>query len=472
MGPNLSLFYLMSAVLLRTLAQQSPNSENCPFSCFLSTDKELLCSTSSNESFSENVSCQNDLINERYVIGNRSSIRRISPGGLKDLRSYGKGGVLNIFLDMNILELTPMSFTGLEEVLGDLSVLHVNTLHPDTLLRHRKITSITFDSDRVPQLPDSVREKADVPAFLRLQPLDPSMPIEMNMEVRCHKCASEQPIQESAIVTFSRHEASKAGETLDTINMIYMDNCPTLDNALGCPKNGSLDHFILNASASTGWLVDEGKLKVSGGTTKMKPLLLSVIIWCTVLTILLICLIVALVLRFKIRAKKRNEERKNANLNHRCSATSLKHIICGTSSCDEIHRASLCNGGTWIYGTPSQNSCANLLCETRSQYSFRPPPFPGLGYPHLRGSFYSTDMPPGYRASIPDFLTLLPRNKSSLVNGDALLANGDRLLMNGDAVKSKGDPGLPPVPTSPSFRVAGTPSYKRAHDGTFRIVQP
>lgn len=466
----------MSVVLLRTLAQQSPISENCPFNCSLSMDKELLCSSNCKEMFSEGVSCQKDLINERFVIGNRSSIRRIAPGGLKDLRSYSTGGVLNIFLDMNILELTPMSFTGLEEVLGDLNVLHVNTLHPDTLLRHRKITSITFDYDRVPQLPDAVKEKADVPAFLRLQPLDPSMPIEVNMEVRCHKCASEWPIQESAILTFSRKETSKTGDTLDALNMIYMDNCPTLDNALGCPKNRSLDDYVLNVNASTGWGVsleglDEVELTVAGGTTKMKPLLLSVIIWCTVLTILLLCLIVALVLRRKIRAKKREEERRNANLNHRCSATSLKHIICGTSSCDEIHRASLSNGGTWIYGTPSQNSCANLLCETHSQYSFRPPPFPSLGYQHLRGSFYSTTMPPGYRTSIPDFLTLLPRNKASLVNGDALLANGDALLTNGDAVMPNGDPGLPPLPTSSNFRVGGTPSYKRAHDGTFRIVQ-
>lgn len=462
MGPFFHLIYLIGAMIFKTLAQQTQNFEICPFICLLSTDKELSCTSDSGANYTADVRCQKDLINDRFIIGNRSSIRRISPGGLKDLRTFESNGGLSIFLNMNILELNATSFIGLEGVLSNLEVLHVSTLHPDTLLHHGKIASLTFDTDRIPQLPDAIRRKVNVPPFLRLQPQDPSMPIEVNMEVRCHKCAGEQPIQETAILTFAHQEAAKSGETLDTLNMIYIDNCPTLSNALGCPKNGSIEDYILNANASSGWelpleVIDESNLKVAGGTTRVKPLMLSIIIWCTVLTILLICLIVALVIRRRIRANKYEVERRNVALQHRCSTTSLKHIICGTSSCEELHRASLSNGGAWIYGTPSQNSCSNLLCESRSQYSFRPPPFPGLGYSHFRGSVYSTEMPPGYRASIPDFLTLTPRNKPSFVNGDAFPMNGD--------------PGLPPIPTSPSFRVPGTPSYKRSHDGTFKLVQ-
>ncbi|KAM7536688.1 hypothetical protein Aperf_G00000082412 [Anoplocephala perfoliata] len=463
MGSFIKLLYLISAVLFKTLAQQSQSFESCPVTCLLSADKELNCTSSPGVNFTADVSCQKDLINDRFIIGNRSSIRRISPGGLRDLGTCEFDGPLSIFLNMNILELNTTSFAGLEGVLGSLEVLQVNTLHPDTLLHHRKITSLTFDSDRTPQLPDLIKEKANIPTFLRLQPQDPSMPIEVNMEVRCHKCAGEQPIQESAILTFADiRGAAKSGGTLDALNMIYMDNCPTLINALGCPKNGSLDDYITYGNASSGWelppeVTDEIAVKEAGGTIRMKPLMLSMIIWCTVLTILLICLIVALIIRRRIRAKKWEMERRNAALQHRCSATSLKHIICGTSSCEELHRASLSNGGTWVYGTPSQNSCSNLLSETRSQYSFRPPPFPGLGYPHFHGSVYSTEMPPGYRASIPDFFTLTQRNRPSLMNGDAFLMNGD--------------PGLPPLPTSPRFRVPGTPSYKRSHDGTFRLVQ-
>ncbi|KAL5960930.1 hypothetical protein TSMEX_011346 [Taenia solium] len=425
-----------------------------------SVDQELLCSAIPRGDFKTEIPCQKDLINDRIIIGNRSSIRRILPEGLKDLNKLGSEGTLNIFLNMNVLELTTTSFTGLEGVLTNLEVLQVDTIHPDTLIKHPKIASLTLDSGRLPKLPSDFRETADIPTFLRLQPQDPSMPIEVNIEVRCHKCGGEKPIEKSAILTFPLHESARSGGTLDALTMVYMDNCPTLSNALGCPKNDSIDDYIVSVNASNGWKVaveeiEENDPQTAKGSTRMKPLLLSVIIWCTVLTVLLICLIVALIIRRRVRAKKQKEER--VTFPHRYSATSLKHIICGTASCEELHRASLSNGGTWVYGTPSQNSCSNLLSETRSQYSFRPP-FSGLGYPHLRGSVYSSELPPpGYRASIPDFLNMVPRHKSYVDNGDILLMNGD--------------PGLPPLPTSVGFRVPGTPSYKRSHDGTFKMVQ-
>ncbi|VDM16593.1 unnamed protein product [Hydatigera taeniaeformis] len=455
----MSLFSLLSTALATALVQSS-NSEECPFTCSLSADQELLCSASQHKDFKVEIPCQKDLVNDRIIIGNRSSIRRILPGGLKDLNKLGSEGTLSIFLNMNILELTTTSFAGLEDVLTNLEVLQVGTIHPDTLLKHSKITSLTLDSDRLPELPNDIRGNADIPTFLRLQPQDPSMPIEMNVEVRCHKCVGEKPIEKSTILTFSLHESVKSGGTLDALTMVYMDNCPTLDDALGCPKNNSIDDYIVSVNASNGWKValediEEHDLQTAGGSTRMKPLLLSVIIWCTVLTVLLICLIVALLIRRRVRARKQKEERNT--IQHRYSATSLKHIICGTASCEELHRASLSNGGTWVYGTPSQNSCSNLLSETRSQYSFRPP-FACLGYPYLRGSVYSGDLPPpGYRSSIPDFLNMMPRNKSCMENGDILLMNGD--------------PGLPPLPTNVGFRMSGTPSYKRSHDGTFKMVQ-
>ncbi|KAH9281775.1 hypothetical protein ECG_05818 [Echinococcus granulosus] len=427
MRPFMSLISLLSTVLAAALAQ-SPNSEECPFTCSLSADQELLCSAIPHVNFKTQVPCQKDLLNDRIIIGNRSSIRRILPEGLKDLTKLNSEGTLNIFLNMNILELTTTSFAGLEGVLTNLEVLQVGTIHPDTLMKHSKIASLTLDSYRLPKLPNDIRGNVDIPTFLRLQPQDPSMPIEVNVEVRCHKCVGEKPIEKSAILTFPLHESVRSGGTLDSLTMVYMDNCPTLSKALGCPKNGSFDDYIVSVNASNGWKVEleeveESGLRAAEGSTRMKPLLLSVIIWCTVLTVLLICLIVALIIRRRVRAKKQREERNT--FQRRYSATSLKHIICGTASCEELHRASLSNGGTWFYGTPLQNSCSNLLSETRSQYSFRPP-FSGLAYSHLRGSAYSTELPPpGYRASIPDFLNMVPRHKSSVENGDILLMNGD-----------------------------------------------
>ena len=442
-------------------AESASNYEDCPFTCGLTTDQELFCSPLSNNPPKVEVACQRDLINDRFVIGNRGSIRRILPNGMKNVESFTTDGRLSLFINMNILELTPMSFSGLESVLSNLEVLQIGTLHPDTLIQHGRILSITLDSERIPQLPEEIRRNFSIPTFLRLQPQDPSMPIEVNMNVRCHKCANELPIQLTSILTFSAREtASASGGMLDALSMVYMDNCPSLDNALGCPKNVSITDYVISSNATNGWKVtveelDDGSVKLASGGTQTKPLLLSVIIWCTLLTILLICLIIALVVRCRIQAKRREKARR-INMQHRCSVASLKHIICGTTSCEDLNRASLSNGGTWVYETPSQNSCMNLLTETRSQYSYRPV-FPGLDYPHPRGSAYSTDLPPGYRASIPECLNQFSKNKCNLGNGNGLLLNGDSRL--------------PPLPTAEGFRIPGTPSYKRSHDGTFKMAE-
>ncbi|VDD79715.1 unnamed protein product [Mesocestoides corti] len=461
MGPFLCLFCLLAPVL-EAVKFNSSNFEVCPFTCSLSSEKELLCTTVSNEFFKSTVVCHRDSLNDRFVIGNRSSIRRVFPSGLKELSKFGSEGTLNIFLNMNILELTVTSFAGLENLLINLQVLHVTTLHPNTFLNHRRFGSLIFDGDRVPKLPDDVKEKKDVPAFLRLRPEDPTMPIEVNIEARCHKCANDEPLQDLVILTFPLQDSPNSGGKIDALTIFYMDSCPTLSGGLGCPKNGSDNEFIVNASAMTGWniTVEEptivttgGLVKLTTGSGRMKPLMLSVVIWCTVLTVLLICLVAFMIIRRRLRTKKEKMERQLA-LQHRYSPASLKHIVCGTASCEELHRNSLSNGGTWAYGTPSQDSCSNLLSETRSQYSFRPP-YQTLGYSHPRGGVYAREYDRGYRSSIPDYLNMIPRQKSSLGNGDAYPVNGD--------------PNLPPLPPGVGFRVPNTPTYKRSHDGTFRM---
>lgn len=456
----------------------SSNISSCPFGCYLTAEKELLCTNLNSSYIKSTVPCYEDSETGRYVIGNRSSIRRIFPEGLRELLQFAPKQSLSLQLNMNILQLTPKSFVGLEGVLTSLEVLQVRSLHPGVLSNHRRLASLNFDTQRAPSLPDTFEDSTSIPAFLRLRPEDPATPLELNVDVRCHRCAGDE--SDLVVLTFPPPKAShtKAGGAIDALTMIYVDICPRLEGGgLGCPVNGSAGVYVVNASAPTGWTVtltdESGELQGEGGSkpssgggsgAPMQPLITSIVVWCTILSLVLVMLAVIFVFARRRRAKRDVEMRQLALRAQEqalySTPVSLKRIICGTASCEDLRRGSFCNGIHWAYGTPIQNSCSNLISETRSQYSFKPLA-PGLGYPHLRGSRYSADFETGCRSSVAELNNRPPPPpppppKLSLCNGDV-------------ASHQNGSATLPPLPPNAVFRGVGTPAYKRSHDGTFRM---
>nr|VZI34726.1 unnamed protein product [Spirometra erinaceieuropaei] len=410
----------------RTKTEVDTYKQPCTFYCYLTAGNrdEVNCTgipaaPTVNESAS--IPCYLDTVERQIVIGNKSSVRRITPGGLRVLASphavylHSSKNRLNLYLRLNILEMNATALEGLEEVLRQIQIYNLHDLHPDTFTHHTRLSAISFDTATPPEFPRTLAAKLPendsslpIRPFFRLFPEDASTPFAFNMDVRCHRCGNDSEVgsgedteeEDLIIITFSREKRPSTPtpplNVLDSLSLIYLDSCPRFEGGLGCPLRLGADSlnttppgvallpYVVSELAPTGWSDD--KVPANGAETgdaenlaaaavaaHSSALTTFLVVWCSLITIVLLCVCVVLF----IRRRRLFSPKSRKSYTLRTPAVSTKRIINYSGSCEELtcRQAAAARAPGFssnsAYQTPSLRS-SNVLLNHQSAALRRP----------------------------------------------------------------------------------------------------
>ncbi|VDL90751.1 unnamed protein product [Schistocephalus solidus] len=553
-----------------SISRKPPEFDNykepCNFYCYLTSDNldEVNCTAipfAPPRKESTNIHCYLDKVERKIVIGNKSSVRRITPGGLRVLVSPRVARLpsskthLSLYLRLNILEMNATALKGLESVLQQIQIYNLHSLHPDTFARHRRLRAVTLDTATAPEFPRTLAAKlqqndTDLPIrpFFRIFPEDAGRPFAFNMDVRCHRCGNKseyggEETENLVVITFPRERRPSTPlpplNVLDSLSLLYLDGCPHLEAGLGCPVSVDVDNlnttnkktlgnpllpYVVSELAPTGWSDDDDGLTNGEASDASAKLLIGgahssvlttfLIVWCSLLTIVLLCICVVLF----IRRQRLFTPKSLKSYTLRTPVVSTKRIINYSGSCEELTcqqaATALATGfnSNSAYQTPSLRS-SNILLNHPSSTLRRPsrnsyaagdgrvatglhpngcdpgaaavfsPPLCGttslrgrrsLGQRLSVGEYDDNnetlmDSPKAYWGMSPGLLPPPPPPGSTMANGDARVAHF------GGVTEAAVPDGLPPRPPSllrsQAVVTANTgPAYKRSQDGIFEMT--
>ncbi|BHF76852.1 hypothetical protein SprV_0501995100 [Sparganum proliferum] len=410
----------------RTKTEVDTYKQPCTFYCYLTTGNqdEVNCTglpAAPPVSESASIPCYFDAVERQIVIGNKSSVRRITPGGLRVLASphaaylRSSKNRLNLYLRLNILEMNATALEGLEDVLRQIQIYNLHYLHPDTFTHHARLSAISFDTATPPEFPRTLAAKLPendsslpIRPFFRLSPEDASTPFAFNLDVRCHRCGNDSESgsgedteeEDLIIITFPREKRPSTPtpplNVLDSLSLIYLDSCPRFEGGLGCPLRLSADSlnttppgvallpYVVSELAPTGWSDDEVQTNgaemgeaenlAAAAAAHSSALTTFLVVWCSLITIVLLCVCVVLFIRrrrlFTPKSLKSYTLRTPA-------AVSTKRIINYSGSCEELtnRQAATARGPGFssnsAYQTPSLRS-SNVLLNHQSAALRRP----------------------------------------------------------------------------------------------------
>ncbi|CAL8100388.1 unnamed protein product [Calicophoron daubneyi] len=308
----------------------------CPMFCYLRPPNEEMLQCARHErKWSRPIQCRHFSNRGEIMIGDRESIRGIIPGTLKYLLYPGaelpiRTGQLSVYLNLNMVRLDIDVFQGLENAISEVRLLNTVQIDPDSLIALRHLRSFEIDSGRTPVIILNNRSEAladewkyhnsessmqTLPTFLRLNPLDRSIPISFNLQTRCHQCSKTNATEESPmVVVFTDARADQAEKTYrhSGFSMLFPQTCPKIEGAVGCPDELNIT-ALQPMAKNMGTFQDNGLLvhdltgsNIVLATTQTPSLLILLSIWCTVLTVvvvLIICLVYFCTKRISERKK-------------------------------------------------------------------------------------------------------------------------------------------------------------------------
>ncbi|CAH8871077.1 unnamed protein product [Trichobilharzia szidati] len=250
----------------------------CPIECFIENDTQELVNCISKEfdttpSKQPIIPCERNIETGELILGHKESVRGMIPGALGHLieassrsgQPLSRSGQLELHINLNMVRLDAKCFQGLGGLVTDVRLLNTVYMHPDSLIDLQHLRSFEIESGQTPlYLPDdnvksnvqpeeedSVREDSHKPAFIRLHPLDITVPISFNLNTKCHQCVQNdessvngsitKAVDNLIVIVFTskRELSSNAQLTSPKLSMIFPYTCPLIKDGIGCPGERS-----------------------------------------------------------------------------------------------------------------------------------------------------------------------------------------------------------------------------------------
>nr|CAH8870754.1 unnamed protein product [Trichobilharzia regenti] len=255
-----------------------PSIHQCPIECFIENDSQELVNCISKEvdttpSKQPIIPCERNIETGELILGHKESVRGMIPGALGHLleassrsgQPLSRSGQLELHINLNMVRLDAKCFQGLGGLVTDVRLLNTVYMHPDSLIDLQHLRSFEIESGQTPlYLPDdnvksniqpeeenSVKENSHKPAFIRLHPLDITVPISFNLNTKCHQCVQNdensvngsitKPVDNLIVIVFTskRDLSSTAQLTSPKLSMIFPYTCPLTKDGIGCPGGQS-----------------------------------------------------------------------------------------------------------------------------------------------------------------------------------------------------------------------------------------
>ncbi|CAH8585302.1 unnamed protein product [Schistosoma turkestanicum] len=331
----------------------------CPINCFIEHESQDMLNCIPDEASTKSsklklISCERNTETGELVLGHKESVRGIVPGALGHLvptspttsKQLSRSGQLEIHINLNMVRMDARCFQGLGGLITNVRLLNTVYMHPDSLIDLQHLRSFEIESGQTPlHLSDDYvkngkdsqsdvekpMEQTNKPAFIRLNPLDNTIPISFNLNTKCHRCAlvddnhisNNNAIDDSlptktdnlVIVVFTnKRDLLTSQHNSLKLSMIFPYTCPVIKNGIGClgssnsitnnQENSSeislisndfksesesqLESSLLNIS-----VIEQLKTMTYIQTESNHTLSLSIllIIWCTIITISFIIVI-------------------------------------------------------------------------------------------------------------------------------------------------------------------------------------
>ncbi|THD26738.1 hypothetical protein D915_002513 [Fasciola hepatica] len=308
-----------------------PTITSCDTVCFLEppAHEMLQCakrSSSDSMELSEMrekaITCQLFRSRGEIVIGQKESARAIKSGALENLIDPHEdwsnlAGQLSVHLNLNMVQLDAGAFVGLETVVTEVRLLNTVFMHPDSFLTLRHLRAFEIDSGLTPvPLTDESQSEADnwhtshqpdQPMFIRLRPVDNSVPISFNLETECYQCVTvngSSPYSDMIIVIFTDSRDSQQKKMKQSsvyhqpqFSMLFPQTCPKVTHGLGCAQNENRTEeesvsIIVDPNRSNDMGVDDIRdARIIVAEAKTPSLLILLSIWCSVLTLVIVIVI-------------------------------------------------------------------------------------------------------------------------------------------------------------------------------------
>ncbi|KAK4476129.1 hypothetical protein MN116_001348 [Schistosoma mekongi] len=332
----------------------SPSIHQCPMKCFIENDSQNMVNCISEEADTKSarlniIPCERNVETGELVLGQKESIRGIVPGALGHLlqstslttgKPLSRSGQLELHINLNMVRLDARSFQGLGGSITNIRLLNTVYMHPDSLIDLQHLRSFEIESGRTPlylsdDYPNNkIKEptiQTNKPTFIRLNPLDNTIPISFNLNAKCHQCpqVNDSRVSNSndmsdrtqtktdnliIIVFTNKRDLSMSQDKFIKLNMIFPYTCPIIIDGIGCSRQTDIitmkndDSSELNAIVSKQSLleskpessllnisvIEQLKTMTFIHTESKHTLSLSIIliIWCTIITIGFIIIII------------------------------------------------------------------------------------------------------------------------------------------------------------------------------------
>ncbi|CAH8612622.1 unnamed protein product [Heterobilharzia americana] len=199
--------------------------DQCPIQCFIDNDSGDMVNCSISQEISVKSSkksfirCERNIETGELILGHKESVRGITPGALGHLleatsisnQPLSRSGQLEFHINLNMVRLDAKCFQDLGGLITDIRLLNTVYMHPDSLIDLQHLRSFEIESGQTPlylsddddhgvndnskndtymmEVDDLVkRDSIKKPAFIRLHPLDNTVPISFNLNTKCHQC--------------------------------------------------------------------------------------------------------------------------------------------------------------------------------------------------------------------------------------------------------------------------------------------
>ncbi|CAH8641988.1 unnamed protein product [Heterobilharzia americana] len=301
------------------------------------------------------IRCERNIETGELILGHKESVRGITPGALGHLleatsisnQPLSRSGQLEFHINLNMVRLDAKCFQDLGGLITDIRLLNTVYMHPDSLIDLQHLRSFEIESGQTPLYlsddddhgvndnskndtymmevddlvkPDSIKK----PAFIRLHPLDNTVPISFNLNTKCHQCdlqsdssdvdgnssssrsgssssssssssgsKSLRSIQKTdnliIIVFTSKRDLPSTGQQISPkLSMIFPYTCPVIIDGIGCPKQSDLITMNHEGSKSSFNIPVIEQLKtitfIQSESKHTLSLSIILIIWCTIIT--------------------------------------------------------------------------------------------------------------------------------------------------------------------------------------------
>ncbi|VDP77465.1 unnamed protein product [Echinostoma caproni] len=308
-----------------------PTVSSCDTVCYLEppAHEMLQCAKRSSDHSSilteppeKPITCQQFRSRSEIVLGQKESARAITSGALENLIDpdddwSSLAGQLLIHLNLNMVQLDPGAFVGLQTLVTEVRLLNTVFMHPDSFLELRHLRALEIDSGLTPvPLTDTSNTESDdwskstqpdKPMFLRLRPADNSVPISFNLETECHQCVtgnSTASDTDMIIVVFTDSRDSQQKKIKQSslyhqpqFSMLFPQTCPKVARGLGCPQDdtGTEDQTVTiivdqNRTNDVS-MTDFRDTRIIVAEEKTPSLLILLSIWCSVLTLVIVVIV-------------------------------------------------------------------------------------------------------------------------------------------------------------------------------------